>query len=486
MSDRGVEPGGLVGGWDDETRQFTVVGWDAGPAGLAWLELGDGVSLDMDFGSPGLLSGLRVDGPLSGNRRPLPEQAQATLSALFGWDVVDALRERASSGGPVGLGPLSSPGYARRGGPGELAALGRLAVLRAIAAEPVRSGLSVLVASIEGAALAVTAADRLGLPVLRALARADAEEAAELVPDLGAELIESALDLDPPSRPAIWADRFDLQGRRRARPGGPPSLALAAAARRAAGLLTPALAGRLTDLAADLERAAGEGDDADDADAAAGGGPSAAGPPREWAVATPAAMAPSPAPMVAARMRASKAGGGLEVADADVAEPVVEQDVGHGLRAVITGPTELEIRGAGPGPPGRWVRAVRADGVLLALGPVGDDGTGRVLLPPGLGLAEVRFDVTAEPSTPQPSPAVISVRDAVAAGRAACRAERDGDRAAEVWADCARQWDGLQEPRRAALANAFARGEDPTVGQGTGRRRGVRQPEASFLLDRFT
>lgn len=143
--------------------------------------------------------------------------------------------------------------------------------------------------------------------------------------------------------------------------------------------------------------------------------------------------------------------------------------------------------------PGLWARAFRNNSArtLLAMAPLRpieplETGLARLLVPPGLGRADLIVDLTDEPETPRPSDTLRLVRRSLAAGRLACRHERFDrpELAASEWAACAEAWRTADDPGRAAAAERLAAGDDaPDAGSLASRRIVLREP---FLADRLS
>lgn len=421
--------GSLTVTWDAEAETLVLVGTSVGPAGAARFDPLPGMTIEVDFAQPQVLSEVILEVP------PVGLAPGGPLLRLVG-----ALL------GPAAAASLLSPPLARgaqRLGRRPMAGVGRMAVLHELLHEGVPTAIAHGVGLLEAATLAA------GVAGFEALASGRAREGAAVLGGIAS----APLGIGDPSLAREVADTC----------------------RRAAALVGA------DDGATVLQRLAQRLDP----------------PERRLPQPVPAARvrfgstSVPPGPTRRPGAAALTPSGPGEVAEV----PVGRSPRGSGWSAELIGGSELEVRhpeaglpalpgfpapsppvGADVAGPPLWARAFRRQGlVLLALSPVRRAAGGwsaRLLIPPGLGPEQLLVDVTAEPQAPRSSVVLGAIRRALAAGRAACAAERRGDRsrAAAAWRRCSAAWVEAGDAQRAAEARAYAEG---------------RAPAPAFLLDRL-
>jgi hypothetical protein len=409
--------------------------------------MGSGVRLSVDYANPQLATDLTVEAPLDGDPADLPEPTRRVASALLGPEPLqrlvslarpDAPRhpERISGGGDYGPATAGVP----------RAALGRFVLLAETAADPDLSPLATATAALEAAAVAAAVAD-----------------------PAGSVLLGPAREL---ATPATW-DLVALAAAGQLAFHDPQvEQEMAAILRRVVGVLDDeVLARRLSRLAGDL-----------------GDGPvrnrpaTAAMAPAAW---KPAAGGPAPA------APAGPAGAGVADRSRRAATTRITVDAPAGTVATLVTATEVEVRADEASREGVWARVFRRrDRLLLALAPLRASTSGgrgaRALLvvPTGLTPDDLLVDLTDDPAATRPSADLVSLRQAVALGRAACRLERSGDHggASAQWRRSADAWDSLGDQERAESARRYAAGDQRERGRGSRQRR---SPQAPFLSDRL-
>jgi hypothetical protein len=422
----------------------TVRGWQAGPAGVATVDLLDGAAeLDIDVAEPDLLVSLRLHDPRT---RPARRLARILLgptaaAALDGfhrnpgepvvvWERIDDrvrdLRPRTRRPGGLGL-------------------VGRLGLTLCELGVPGRSDAAIAVGLVDAAMTAAdlrvdlapqpTGSALLAAGLLRwdALPAGALDGATDLLGQLQGRWLKTAFAIDP--------DQGDQLKELFARHGGSSQPAAEGAAR--------------------------------------GGGRSATQLDRSW-LAGAAGSAMAPAAALAAAPMASEA-----AADAAVAAfPSIEVAFDAILAAADARVVNVErtdhhlvvhLGGLPGGRPDAWLRVFADDStgpVPLAFAPIPDADrpwrTAVALVPAEVPNRKLLVDVTLSPKDRWPSPTARSVGAAVHLGAEAARAGRRSDAdAATRWDHAASAWDELGDDRRADLAReyaAFAPQVDPLIG----------------------
>jgi hypothetical protein len=320
--------------------------------------------------------------------------------------------------------------------------------------------------------LAETAADPDLSPLAAATAALEAAAGVAAVADpAGSLLVGSAREL---ATPAAW-DLVALAAAGQLAFHDPRvEHEMAAILRRVVGVLDDeVLARRLSRLAGEL-----------------GDGPvrhrpaTAAMAPAAW---KPAAWGPAPAAPAAGAAGAAGAADRARRA----ATTRITVDAPAGTVATLVTATEVEVRADEASGEGVWARVFRRrDRLLLALAPLRASPSGRrgpralLVVPTGLTPDDLLVDLTDDPAATRPSADLVSLRQAVALGRAACRLERSGDHggASAQWRRSADAWDSLGDRERSESARRYAAGDQRERGRGS---RQTRSPQAPFLSDRL-
>lgn len=404
--------------WDATGDQLHVTGWTAGPAGLSAIELETGLWVAVDHAAPATLSELTVD---LVDRR-VPDRLLDPLASLLGEEATEELQALAGAGTDSGSGTARPVpiGAGRRGWSSADDELGSRRPL-----------------PFARVTVAADLGDDAGRSLLaRGVALVEASTAAlDLRPMLAVRLAEQAV--------AALADADPTSDQKR-------MLSVSAVIDRLAqALRREPVGGPLRDLAGRFAGTRGGRPDLAALDARMAPGPAAAAPAAAAEIASSAAGAPT---------RKAAATSGM----AEVRGTPLEVVGDRRAWAWLDGAGNVGIT-AGPGPDA-WARVFRRhDRLLLGLSPVRStyDLRATVVIPP-TAPADLVVDVVTDPSPPLAAPAHDLLRLAVATGREAARLTRLGDTAAAAarWEDCARHWERLGDPQRAALARNHGQRSD--------------------------
>lgn len=420
----------VVGEWDAFAHGFAARDWTPGPAGTVGLALRGDVELEVDIASPTTFVGLWAAAP-GGTPRRSTTQA---LHRLLGPDrLAHLLSLRGQPGKPAVLHPLDDDPYerewnvrrhpanasvrspARDRDRGVAPGLARVALAAAAGAEPTASGLVRALAHIDAARAAAIFSPGIGFG---ARARSDAVAGAELLLDV---VRRGELD----GQPIDQADLFD-------------------ALHRLIPLLPQPLDREIRTLAERTERGRLLRDDAEPM-------PAAMALPDDHLLLDVVPDAPRQRPASPVLDVLDRATLPTELAAAQIV-----------VRATTRSELEVRIVDRARDSEGWWTRAFDVDDVIVAaapFSPMGRDAVARLLVPPD-DLRDVEVDVTGQPGEPRPSRRLRLMNQAIAAGRAAARADRLGRRAAasDRWLQCAAAWDRAGDPARSGLATELADG----------------------------